>query len=294
MTTTTQAVTANNTPGYARRKARTLIGWLSEHEGALWIAGRQMSQEPDPAHIARCRGARLAVERRPEGHAQGNLFSPLPDALTEHLEALKASPKTAQILAEAGEPRMVDLRLVCAAQPTIYVEDAANRVRDLTANDVAGIAAITLPLHSPTTMPVAFDPHKNAWLFSSPNPNLRVAGQFNVVLGNGIPGFGFAVDIALSFLQVAGMNGRYFLRDGYHRAYGLLAAGIHYAPALVKDFAAFEEVQMPAGLLPPPTYLGPRPPLLVDYLDDTVATDTHLPVMTKMVVIQAIDLNSIA
>jgi len=292
MTTTTQAVTASNAPGYARRKARTLIGWLSEHEGALWISGRQMTQEPDPAHIARCCEARTAVGRRPEGYVQNNIFLPLPEALAAHIGALNANPKTVQILAEAGEPRMVDLRLVCAAQPTIYVEDAANRVRDLAANDIPGIAAITLPLHSPTKMPVVFDPHKNAWLFSSPNPNLRIAGHFNVELSPGINGFGFAVDVALSFLQVAGLNGRYFLRDVYHRAYGLLAAGINYAPALVKDYAAFEEIQMPAGLLPPPTYLGSRPPLLVDYLDDTVATDTHLPVMTKMVVIQAIDLNS--
>lgn len=294
MTTTTQAVTASNEPGYARRKARTLIGWLSEQEGALWIAGRQMAQQPDPEHMARCREARAVVELRPEGHAQDNLFQSLPDTLAAHMAALQATPKTAQILAEAGEPRMVDLRLVCAAQPTIYVEDAANRVRGLAATDIPGIAAVTLPLHSPMKMSVVFDPHKNAWLFSSPNPNLRVAGHFNAELAPGSNGFGFVVEVALSYLQVAGFNGRYFLRDGYHRAFGLLAAGIHFAPALVKDYAAFEEIQMPAGLLPPPTYLGSRPPLLVDYLDSTVATDTHLPVMTKMVVVQAIDLNSVA
>ncbi len=294
MTTTTQAVTASSEPSYARRKARTLIGWLSEQEGALWIAGRQMAQEADPEHIARCRAARAAVELRPEGHSQNNIFQPLPDTLTEHIASLRAAPRTAQILADAGEPRMVDLRLVCAAQPTIYVDDAANRVRDLVATDAPGIAAVTLPLHTPKKMPVGFEPQKNAWVFSSPNPNLRVAGNFSVEVAPGVNGFGFVVEVALSYLQVAGFNGRYFLRDGYHRAFGLLAAGIHFAPALVKDYAAFEEIQMPIGLLPPPTYLGSRPPLLVDYLDNTVAADTHLPVMTKMVVIQALDLNSVA
>ena len=102
------------------------------------------------------------------------------------------------------------------------------------------------------------------------------------------------METGLSYVQVAGFNGRYFLRDGYHRAYGLLAAGIYYAPALVQDFAAFEEVQMPIGLLPPPTYLGSRPPLLTDYLDNDVATDTQVPIMSKMVVLQALELNSIA
>ena len=50
---------------------------------------------------------------------------------------------------------------------------------------------------------------------------------------------------------------------------------------------------MPAGLLPPTTYLGARPPMLVDYLKDDVATDTFMHVTTKMVVVQAIELNSI-
>jgi len=292
MPTTTQAVIATSAPGYARRKARSLIGWLSEGEGLLWITGREMTQEPDPAHIARCREARAAVARRPEGHIQSKMFAPLPAVLAEHINALAAAPRLAQVLDDAGEPQMVDLRLVCAAQPTICVDDAAKRVAGLAAGDILGLAAVTLPLHIPKKMPIAFDPHKNAWLFSSPNPNLRIAGPFNADGPAGIKGFGFGVEVALSYLQVAGLNGRYFLRDGYHRAYGLLAAGIHFAPALVKDFNAFEEVQMPAGLLPPPTYLGARPPL--DYLDNTVAADTQIPVTTKMIVIQALDLNSIA
>jgi len=89
-------------------------------------------------------------------------------------------------------------------------------------------------------------------------------------------------------------SGRYFLRDGYHRAYGLLAAGINLAPALVRDYATIEEANMPAGLLSPSTYLGTRPPLLGDYLDSSVAADTSVPVMTKMVVVQAIELSPIA
>lgn len=292
MTTSTQAVIASNAPGYVRRQARTLIGWLSEEEGVLWIAGRQMALEPNQAHIDRCREARNAVENRQEGYIQDNLFSPLPDELHNHIQALRDSPKTAQILAEAGDPQMVDLRRVCAAQPTILVEEAVNRFSNLDMNDILGIAAITLPLHTPTLMPVVFDPHKNAFIFSSPNPNLRVAGNFSAEVAPGVQGFGFIVDTALSFLQVAGLNGRYFLRDGYHRAYGLLEAGIHFAPALVREYNTFEDIKMPVGLLPPSTYLGSRPPLLVDYLDDTVSTDTHLPITTKMVVIQALDLSS--
>ena len=43
-----------------------------------------------------------------------------------------------------------------------------------------------------------------------------------------VPLFGFAVTLTLtpSFLTVAVAAGKYFLADGYHRAYGLLAAGM--------------------------------------------------------------------
>jgi hypothetical protein len=61
----------------------------------------------------------------------------------------------------------------------------------------------------------------------------------------------------------------------------------------VKDFAAFEEVGLPHGLLPQASYLGDRPPLLPDYLDDSVAADTLLPLTQKMVVIQGLELNSL-
>jgi hypothetical protein len=50
----TQATIAVAAPSFAKRKARALIGWLTEQEGALWIAGREMQATPDPAHIARC------------------------------------------------------------------------------------------------------------------------------------------------------------------------------------------------------------------------------------------------
>ena len=60
MTTSTTAAASFKGETFARRKSRTLVGWLPENEGALWIAGRQMTQSPDPAHIAVCRAARAA------------------------------------------------------------------------------------------------------------------------------------------------------------------------------------------------------------------------------------------
>jgi hypothetical protein len=47
------------------------------------------------------------------------------------------------------------------------------------------------------------------------------------------------------------------------------------------------------GALPPSTLLGPRPPPLPDYLDDAVAAGVRLPATQKVVLIQAVELETL-
>jgi hypothetical protein len=120
---------------------------------------------------------------------------------------------------------------------------------------------------------------------------LRIIGNFAGPVGPGLIGFGFAVAVLPSFLQVAKVQGRYVLRDGYHRAYGFLRRGISTVPAFVRSFGQFEELGLPVGLLPPSVYLGERPPTLSDYDDDLVSESVMLPASQKMVVIHGLELS---
>jgi hypothetical protein len=277
------------------QRARTLLGWLPISDGAFALAGRQMNHEPNPEHVARCTAAREAVATRRSDIDQNNLFTPLPAEVAEYVENLRLDPTGANVLASCGQVQIVDLARICAAQPSVAVSSALERVSGLQSEDLVGIATVTLPIPTNDPLPMSFDPAKNSWLVSSPNPNLRIAGGFNPSVGPGLVGLGFAVAIQKSYVQVAGLNGRYFLRDGYHRAYGLLASGIRYVPALVKDFSSFEEVGLPLqGMLPQAAYLGDRPALLSDFLNDRVSADTTLPITQKMIVIQALELNSLS
>ena len=95
------------------------------------------------------------------------------------------------------------------------------------------------------TVSPSFDPQRNAWSIASANPNLRVVGNFAGPLPavNAPPGafsLGFFVSRLPSFMQVARFQGRYFLRDGYHRALGFLLSGINQVPAFVTDISAIE------------------------------------------------------
>jgi hypothetical protein len=69
------------------------------------------------------------------------------------------------------------------------------------------------------------------YTITSPNPNLKVVGNFHDQPADGPPGFGFRAAVTTSFLQVVRFQGRLVLRDGYHRACGLLSRGITHVPA---------------------------------------------------------------
>ena len=172
----TQPHVGSPLPGFAQRRARALIGWLPVNDGALWLAGRQMGQQPNPRHLALCQAARDVVAGRGAGIDQTGVVADLPAVVDGHINALRQDPVGAQVLAEAGEPKLVDLSKVCAAQPQILTEDALRRVEGMGPDDLVPLAQVTLPLPVPPQLPVAFDPTKNSWILSSPNPTSASSG----------------------------------------------------------------------------------------------------------------------
>lgn len=233
---------------------------------------------------------------RAGGPDQAGVVSPAPLELAEHESALRAAYPA--VFAEGWQVRMVDLSRLCAFQPVVYTDRARERAAGTGDGDVRVLAALTLPTGSPPPLRASFDEKRNAWVIVSSNRNLRLVGRFTAPVpgapvgggAGGTPGFGFVVTIMPSHLQVVELQGRYFLRDGYHRALGLLASGTAVVPALVASFSAIEELAVP-GALPQATYAGPRPPTLPDYLGDDVATEVQLPVAQKMVLVQGMELD---
>jgi hypothetical protein len=71
------------------------------------------------------------------------------------------------------------------------------------------------------------------------------------------------------FFEVAEFRQRWFLRDGYHRAYRLLRAGVHRVPAVVIHARTMDEVgaTQPWFFNEEPLFSS-RPPRVVDFLDD--------------------------
>jgi len=272
---------------------RALIGWMTVNEATLWLSGRRLDLQNREEYRQRVEEAHAAVARRPAGLDQTGLRTDAPPELNEHIEALRQNAVSMRFLNEGWQVAVVDLSKVCAIQPHINTGKSAQRLEGLDAGNLASLASRSLPIADPSALPVQFDPTKNTWIFSSANPNLRIVGNFGGPVQPGQNGFGFFVGILASFLQVARYRERYLLRDGYHRAFGFLSRGITRVPAFVRDFATYEELALPAGMLPQESFLGDRPPALCDYLDEDVSAEISIPVTQKMVVIQALELSTL-
>lgn len=99
----------------------------------------------------------------------------------------------------------------------------------------------------------------------SNNPDLQLRQAPSSKEG-GLP---FALYGGSPFFEVAEFRGKWFLRDGYHRAYRLLQAGVHHVPAVMIRARTLEEVgaTRPWFFEEHQLFSG-RPPRVTDFLDD--------------------------
>jgi hypothetical protein len=276
----------------ALRRARALIGWMRPDLATLAQGGQNRGEAAKPKYARLAAAARAAVLARPVGLDQIGAVRPAPDVLGEHISALRSNPGAAEYFKEGNEVRVVDLRRIRAAQPVVRAMLDAEVAPK--ANDLIAIARHSLPVKEFAALPAQFDPTKNAWLFGSTDPNLRIIGNFAGPVGDGVQGFGFMVRIQPSFMQIAEYRGKYLMRDGYTRACWFLENGISIIPAFVRKYESFEEIGLPAGMLPQDEYLGDRPPTIADYFESSVSAEIQTPEQMKVVVLQALEFSMLS
>jgi hypothetical protein len=269
------------------RPARVLIGWLDADEAILALAGMRDEDKGNPDYERRVRQARtVAGARRPAIGVEG-VVTEAPASLASYKAVFGSNPSGARFLAEGWRIALVDLRRVCAVQPTIFTDV---ELPDVDPDDLESIARVTLRLPSPQQFRARYDDANRTWTVPVESPNLRISRQFQTELEPGEIGFGFAVRLSSSYLRVARLRDRYLMRDGYHRALALLGRGINVVPALVGEFVTPRELQLGRGMLPSEIWTGSRPPLLPDFLDDDVSAAVLLPARRRVIVIQGLDL----
>ena len=277
-------------PRAATRPARALIGWMSPEQAQRALMGSMAVGPVSLDAVRKDRGAKAARARR-SGFSQGDVVQEAPTELRDYIASFM--PTAPNFRDEGWRVAVVDLAQVVAAQPIVHL-DRGPDLDQIQPDDLRSIINITLPMPTQVTLPAQFDEAQKAWTIASDNPNLRILGSWATPIDNaGLLGFGFAIGVVPSYMQVASFRGRHILRDGYHRALALLRHGITKAPAFVRDFGPDEDC-IPPGLLPPATYLGDQPPLLPDYLDDTVAAQVEIPSTRRIIALHGVELNPAA
>jgi hypothetical protein len=119
------------------------------------------------------------------------------------------------------------------------------------------------------------------------NPDLRIARP---AIAGGDPS-GDTLPLRLTggspFFEVASYRGRWFLRDGYHRAFAMLRSGVHVGFAAVVTARTLEEL----GAVGPwffgeETLFSERPPRVTDFLEDDYVLQYERPRLRKTIAVR--------
>jgi hypothetical protein len=118
----------------------------------------------------------------------------------------------------------------------------------------------------------------------SSNPDLQLRLLPDSELYESLP---FSLFGGSPFFEVAELRGRWFLRDGYHRAYRLLQAGVNHLPAVVIHARTIDEV----GATQPWFFneeqlFSAHPPRVADFLEESLVLHYKRPQLMKTICIR--------
>jgi hypothetical protein len=162
---------------------------------------------------------------------------------------------------------VVDLRRLLAFQRRLSFNSTLPAMTVPLQCDWNRLIEIAFASPNPVICDVVHDTDKKTVILQSSNPNV----QLRVTQDPAAP---VAVYAGSPFFEVAQYAGRWFLRDGYHRAYKLLRAGIFQIPAVIVRARTLEEL----GAVQPQffseaTLLSEHPPFVSDFLNDALTIE---------------------
>jgi hypothetical protein len=280
------AVAARSTP---TRPARYLIGWLPPDEAIAVLAMRDEEEFDGTEAAERAEAARrAAASRHPAVGTDGVVAEGPPELRACQARLGEANPRLASMFQRGLRLEILDLRRICAVQQAVFTDAEAP---DIDPDDVEALAGWTLRDAGNPMLDVHYSARRRAWTVLVDDPNIRVVNRFRTDLEHGV-GLGFELRQFGSSLQAVRFRDRFLLVDGYQRAYALLSKGVHLAPGLVGEADSIDVLRELALGLTMDVVLGPRPPLIPDFLDDQISAEVRTPVGPRVLVIEAVDIRT--
>lgn len=175
---------------------------------------------------------------------------------------------------------VVDLRKLLAFQRRVSVEpDDGRRLQD--GENWEQLISLAFPERK-TDFTFSINPDGSDAVIRSTNPDLKLV--IDSPLPAGTLSLPLSIDLGSPFIEAAHYNGRWFLRDGYHRAHSLLKIGIHRVPAVVIWARTIEEL----GTVHPwffdrTVLFSEHPPRLIDFHDSELVIHYRRPMREKLI-----------
>jgi hypothetical protein len=279
-----------------RRPTRLLLAYANQQEAINHLVN---SVPPSPTEVAevtaRWQAATSSLDiggPRPPVEPEAKS---LPSGLENWAERVSSSAQFQFLLGKLRpEFAILSISHLVAIQKFVYSD--ADRQDPPKAQDLPELFRLTTPEYKVTTSATIKDEGSLSYTMASENPNLRVGGmaesEVMVTTQSGaqmpLHVYGYFATYGGPWMQVARLQDRWFLRDGYHRAYNLLKHGIDRVPCVVVSAGALADLGfVRAGFVGPEVLLGDRPPRVGDFVDDDLAVDGSIVPVRKVVRIRA-------
>ncbi len=172
---------------------------------------------------------------------------------------------------------IVDLRALLAFQRRLAFRQPISKLSMPAAHDWPALVALSFGLSEKVECKITHDRSSQTLLVSSNNPNLHIRTTNDAASLLRIQSTG-------PFFEVACFRERWFLRDGYHRAYALLLAGVFEVPAVIVHASSMEEL----GATQPWFFseellFSEAPPSIMDFLNDDLTLEYDRPALIKTI-----------
>jgi hypothetical protein len=170
---------------------------------------------------------------------------------------------------------VVDLRPLMAFQRRLFFSSETFLPPIPAAKDWPSLLALTFAPAQPVKYDVSHDHASQMLVLRSNNPNLHVRTTGDVICP-------LRIHAGSPFFEVACFRDRWFLRDGYHRAFAFLRAGVFEIPAVIVQAKTIEEL----GATKPwffseEVLFSADPPRVLDFLDDNLILEYDRPPLIK-------------
>jgi hypothetical protein len=268
------------------RPVRLLLPWFEPRDAVSALLGFRVPDRNEDLsrHVAVYEQQRRALAARPSYAAPPPVLEPVPKGFEDRAAKFRAAIGAADTL-RVG---VVDLHSLLSFQKIVALDHIEDRVGETRPDDWQALFDLCLPVERPDeAISGTYDRDGKALTITSMNPNLRASAvqQVSRPTPTGEQQMvGFNLSFGSNFLNVVAYRGRAFLKDGYHRSYGLIKRGIRYAPCAFSETQTFSDVHGGGPSHVTQEYLlGTHPPYVKDFHDESVSAASEQRSFRKVV-----------